>query len=193
MNILLIEQEIHLARSIRKQLETEYHITTCIDSIHALTRFKIIPFDFVILSFDMENHDSVIKEIRENDNICKIIGIGRKLIREIEHSLWTGADGYIEKDRIDDIDIHIGLLKRRLSKINITHTFRHKGFVLNTDLSTLSYKGRTLKLTKTERLILFELFFHSSTLSSRYLIVKIWLDDMIDGNSRLHFHIFNLR
>ena len=81
--ILLVEDEKHLAETIKLNLEIdEYHPVVVYDGLSAVTRFKEQRFDLVILDIMIPNIDgiAVCENIRLHDSHVPIMFLSAKVL-----------------------------------------------------------------------------------------------------------------
>jgi len=68
---------------LKKTIQKEcFLVTLCPDENEALRRFEMIPFEFVIISLDMDSKKSeqIIEGIKKKDTCSKVIAIGSSSI-----------------------------------------------------------------------------------------------------------------
>ncbi|MFI3251922.1 MAG: response regulator transcription factor [bacterium] len=101
MHILLVEDELHLAKSLKKILE---HHNYTVDMVHngleVLPFVKTYCFDVIILDVMLPGLDgvNVLKQIREiNTNVKIIMLTAKDLIEDKVCALDGGADDYMTK------------------------------------------------------------------------------------------------
>ncbi len=145
------------------------------------------------LDRELDKTNSAIRQIRKRDKDCKIVAVIDRPVFEVGETLRLGVDDYIKRGELNELGIRLWLLKRRIAPINAGQVFFHGDFSLHEELSLLRYRDREISLSKTERLILYELFGCGGSIDSKLLIQRVWDDDMIVGTNRLQFHISVLR
>jgi len=173
----------------------DFLVSPCLNQENAYHQFIGSAFRFVVLSVEDKGHQSssIIQQIREKDKNCIIVLIINLPAIEIGDTLKLGVDSFVYQNQINDLGIRLLLLKRRYSQTNTDQVFHHKDFSFHEDLSLLRCKNKEIHLSKTEKLILYELFNRNGFIEARRLIRSIWNDEMIFDTDRLRTRIFNLR
>jgi two-component system, OmpR family, alkaline phosphatase synthesis response regulator PhoP len=99
--ILLVEDELNLARPLQFNLEQEgYEVHSTPSGKEALALHTRIPFDLIILDLMLEEMDGyeVARQIRQRDQKLPIIMLtARSAVEDRIHGLELGADDYMIK------------------------------------------------------------------------------------------------
>lgn len=113
--ILAADDEINIQKLICVNLQAEgYRVITASDGVSALTLFKEVNPDLVILDVMMPGMDGyeVIAEIRQKSRVPIIMLTGRDDVNSLRIAMEAGADDYITKP----FNVHL-LLARVRAKI----------------------------------------------------------------------------
>ena len=121
--ILLVEDEKHLADTIKLNLEIEdYHTILVYDGSSAISTFREQRFDLVILDIMIPNIDgiAVCENIRLHDKNLPIMFLSaRSSAEDRVLGLKKGADDYMTKPfNIEELMLRINNLIRRKEKSN---------------------------------------------------------------------------
>ncbi len=101
-NILIIDDEIDIAKNIKAILEDENFLTsTAVDSAEAFSLLNKYKFDLIILDVWLDNSEydglQILEKIRKNQNTPVIIISGHGNIDMAVKAIKEGADEFIEK------------------------------------------------------------------------------------------------
>ncbi len=181
--ILLVEDEKHLAETIKLNLEIdEYHPIVVHDGLSAITKFKEQRFDLVILDIMIPNIDgiAVCENIRLHDINVPILFLSAKSSAEDRIlGLKKGGDDYLTKPfNLEELMLRVHKLierndegARKSSATEYTFGENYVNFV--------SYEARgnqgTFSLTKKEALLLKLLIENKNEVVSREKILQtVW-------------------
>jgi two-component system, OmpR family, alkaline phosphatase synthesis response regulator PhoP len=181
--ILLVEDEKHLADTIKLNLEIEdYHPIVVYDGYSAINTFKEQRFDLVILDIMIPNIDgiAVCENIRLHDNNVPIMFLSaRSSAEDRVLGLKKGADDYITKPfNIEELILRIHKLISRnedttKGDILVEHTFGSN--TINFDSYEAHGKDGKFSLTKKEALLLKLLIENKDEVVSREKILQtVW-------------------
>jgi two-component system, OmpR family, alkaline phosphatase synthesis response regulator PhoP len=181
--ILLVEDEKHLADTIKLNLEIEdYHPIVVYDGSSAINTFKEQRFDLVILDIMIPNIDgiAVCENIRLHDNNVPIMFLSaRSSAEDRVLGLKKGADDYITKPfNIEELILRIHKLISRnedttKGDILVEHTFGSN--TINFDSYEAHGKDGKFSLTKKEALLLKLLIENKDEVVSREKILQtVW-------------------
>lgn len=187
MNILIVEDEKHLAEGLRFNLEAEgFDAVVAEDGEIALARLKEISFDVMILDVMMPGKTGfeVAIEMREHGDYTPILmltALGRP--EDVLHGFSAGADDYLAKPF--DLGVLLarvnGLLRRRewlRSEVRVTPVDRLKtvnGRTIDLDNLELTYGDSMIRLTLMEAKFLEYLFANEGRAVSRKSILEeVW-------------------
>lgn len=138
--------------------------------------------DLVLLDINLPYYDGyfICREIRKNNNIPIIIVTSRDSDMDEIMSINLGADDFITKPYNTQVLLaRIGSLLRRTAVGNVQDILEHKGLKLNINKGEVSYKDRSIDLSKNEFKILSCLIKNKETIVSREdLMDYLWNSDL---------------
>ncbi|MBI1306109.1 MAG: response regulator [Bacteroidetes bacterium] len=181
--ILLVEDEKHLAETIKLNLEIDdFHPIVVHDGLSAITKFKEQRFDMVILDIMIPNIDgiAVCENIRLHDVNVPILFLSAKSSAEDRVlGLKKGGDDYLTKPfNLEELMLRVHKLIERnddnAKKIAATEYIFGDNYV-----NFVSYEARgnqgTFSLTKKEALLLKLLIENKNEVVSREKILQtVW-------------------
>jgi DNA-binding response OmpR family regulator len=186
-NILIVEDEEHLATGIKFNLEMEGHdVAVVADGTEAAARLSATgardASELVILDVMLPGVDGfeVLRQARASGNFTPILMLTAKnMPGDVVHGLETGADDYLAKPF--DLDVLLarvkGLLRRRDwarggAEID---TVRIGESEVDFRSFELTKRGQTLRLTQLEALLLKHLVTNAGRVVSKAeLLEKVW-------------------
>lgn len=193
MKILVVEDELDMLKIIRLYLEKAGHeVGIATDGQQALEELYNQNYDLIISDWMMPHMSGVelCKRVRALEIPVKIIMLTAKSqVSDEIIGLKEGADDYIRKP------FEPQLLLLRIEKMfNLENELKCKDILLNFKTSTVFARGKELKLTNKEWLLLEYLMKNKgTTLSRNKLIETVWGLEY-DGDERtLDTHIKRLR
>lgn len=153
--------------------------------------------DLVLLDINLPYYDGyfICREIRKNNNIPIIIVTSRDSDMDEIMSINLGADDFITKPYNTQVLLaRIGSLLRRTAVGNVQDILEHKGLKLNINKGEVSYKDRSIDLSKNEFKILSCLIKNKETIVSREdLMDYLWNSDLFIDDNTLSVNITRLR
>jgi two-component system alkaline phosphatase synthesis response regulator PhoP len=202
--ILLVEDEDHLLKTIRLNLELEgYTVLSAIDGSSALKIFEPQQFDLVVLDvmLPLLNGFDVCSAIREKDKQVPILFLTAKGTSDDKiHGLRLGADDYLVKPfHLEEFLLRVNNLVRRSIRnnskapvINTEYTFGSNSI----NFSTFEAWGnkQSWALTKREVELLRLLIIRSGEVISRdEILSELWSDDALPTARTIDNFILNFR
>jgi two-component system alkaline phosphatase synthesis response regulator PhoP len=181
--ILLVEDEKHLAETIKLNLEVEdFHPIVVNDGSAAINTFKEQRFDLVILDIMIPNIDgiAVCENIRLHDSEVPIMFLSAKSSAEDRIlGLKKGGDDYLTKPfNIEELMLRINKLLNRNNEGVKTDTISEYVFgsnKVNFDSYEAEGQGGKFSLTKKEALLLKLLIENKDEVVSREKILQtVW-------------------
>lgn len=153
--------------------------------------------DLVLLDINLPYYDGyfICREIRKNNNIPIIIVTSRDSDMDEIMSINLGADDFITKPYNTQVLLaRIGSLLRRTAVGNVQDILEHKGLKLNINKGEVSYKDRSIDLSKNEFKILSCLIKNKETIVSREdLMDYLWNSDLFIDDNTLSVNVTRLR
>lgn len=181
--ILLVEDEKHLAETIKLNLEIDdYHPVVVHDGLSAINKFKEQKFDLVILDIMIPNIDgiAVCENIRLHDSHIPILFLSAKSsVEDRILGLKKGGDDYITKPfNLEELMLRIKRLIDRNDETESRHLTNEYEFG-NNYINFISYEAKGVKgkfsLTKKEALLLKLLIENKNEVVSREKILQtVW-------------------
>ena len=197
MKILIIEDDLLVARSLKISLSHDYAIDIALTGKKGIYKAFTNEYDLIILDLGLPDITGleVCNELRrERLSMPILILSGKKLVESKVVLLNAGADDYMIKPfSLSELKARIRTLLRRNSEIrdNIL-TFGDLSVNLNT--KNVFFKGKQIKLAKKEFLILCYLIHHKNIPVSRIKMVEhVWEGEPTLCNNTIDVHICNIR
>jgi len=200
MNVLIVEDEISLAKEIASFLKTENFLCDlAYTGRDASEKIAINLYDFILLDLGLPDYNGLdlISEAKNTGSEASFIIItARGAVEDKVKGLDIGADDYLAKPfALVELLSRINAVARR--KFNIANQDIELGdFVMLVQSRKLICKGAEVDLTKKEYdLLQYLVLNHDKVLTRQQLYEHIWgniLDDQYDSNF-IDVHIKNLR
>ncbi len=200
MKILLVEDELKLAESIKNGLKQEGHVVDIIsDGIEAEDRLSMNKdsYELVLLDRTLPNRDglTICKNIRAKGIVTPTIMLtARDTKQDIVEGLNSGADDYLVKPfSFEELLARIRAIGRRGEKV-FTEVLEIKNLKLNPQTREVHLKDKKVLLTQKEFNILEFLMRRRGIVVSRDTILENMWDFSFDSFSNIvDVHIKNLR
>ncbi len=200
MNILIVEDEEHLAGEMANYLHKENFLCEiAITGNEASEKIAVNRYDFILLDLGLPDYDGLdlLAEARQSEYQPGIIIItARGALEDRIKGLDLGADDYLAKPfSMAELMARIYAVARR--KFN-THTgeIQAGAFLVNIQSRKILHQNKEIELTRKEfDLLTYLLLNKNKTLSRIQLYEHIWgntLDDQYDSNF-IDVHMKNLR
>ena len=200
MNVLIVEDEISLAKEIASFLKSENFLCDmAFTGNEASEKIAVNLYDFVLLDLGLPDYDGLdlIREARELGSEASFIVItARGAVEDKVKGLDLGADDYLAKPfALVELLSRINAVARR--KFNIVSPDIVLGdFIMKVQARKLVCNEKEVDLTKKEYDLLHYLVLNrGKVLTRQQLYEHIWgniLDDQYDSNF-IDVHIKNLR
>jgi len=200
MRILIIEDQVKLAESVKKGLENiGYAVDTVYEGLVGLRRIEASPenYDLIILDIMLPGMDglSICKKIRSQNIMIPVLMLtARDTVENKIEGLDVGADDYLVKPfEFTELTARIRALLRRPKKVLETE-LTGSGIKLNTIMHRVEKNGKDVKLTLKEFAIL-EYFLRNTNqvLSRDKIIAHIWDFNYDTFSNIVDVNIKNLR
>lgn len=207
MEILIVEDEIEIARLIQLSLEKEgFSCHSCRDGLTALQLFQQQPPDLIILDLMLPGLDGLelCARIRQKPGvkdpyILMLTAKGEEIDRVI--GLSTGADDYMVKPFSPrELVARVrALLRRSLRQAGSSQVYRTQHFLVDVDGRCASRQlspnsSEMLDLTTLEFNLLATFVSHPSRVWNRtQLIDKLWGSDFFGDERVVDTHVARLR
>jgi two-component system, OmpR family, alkaline phosphatase synthesis response regulator PhoP len=202
--ILLAEDEEHLLRTIKLNLELEgYHVTACTDGKSAIDTFRSARFDLVVLDVMLPEIDgfTVCRTIRlENTQVPVLFLTAKNSSDDKVAGLKTGADDYLTKPfHLEEFLLRVqNLLKRSRQSEGpgaVASVFRFGDNEVNfVTYEIIGVNGKRQEITRKEILLLKLLIERKNEVVSREDILQmVWGVDVYPTTRTIDNYILAFR
>ena len=188
--ILLVEDDPSIREVTAIGLRNAgFAVTTAVDGIDGLERFRGEPFELVLLDVMLPRLDGLeaCRQIRRTSTIPVVMLTARADTTDVVVGLEAGADDYVRKPfEVPELVARVRAALRRAGREPDDAERLHLG-PLSIDMAgrTVARDGREIPLTRTEFDLLVELARHAGQVLTRdVLLDRIWGYDYL-GDSRL--------
>lgn len=196
MKILVIEDEVKVARFLRRGLETEgYTVETAVDGPSGEKRARSETFDLIILDvlLPRKNGFEVLKDIRIDGYTAPVLMLtARSSTEDIVSGLDSGADDYLTKPFSFDVLLARvrSLLRRSASKTDL----RVGDLVLDTVTHKALRADMVVELTTREYSLLEYLMRNAGKLVTRMQLARdVWGYNFDPGTNIVDVYVNHLR
>lgn len=197
--ILLVEDDEIISKSIKQHLENwDFEVITARDFKNITNEFTECNAHIVLLDLILPFYDGFYwcKEIRKISNVPIVFLSSASDNMNIVMAVNMGGDDFISKPfNVSVLLAKIqAILRRTYDMPNGISIFEHKGIILNLNDFTLSYRDKSIELTKNEFRILETLLVNKGKIVSRdTLMMKLWQDDNYVEENTLTVNVTRLR
>lgn len=200
MKVLLIEDEVTLADSIKQYLLAENIICEWVNTADkAIEKINIYEYDCILLDLMLPdgNGIEILQHIKKLNKIEGIIIISAKENLESKlEGLKLGADDYLTKPfHLSELMVRIlALVRRKNFKGN--NILRYNEIEINILAKSVTVHNQKIELTKKEFDLLLYLMGNSNRVLSKSAIAEHLsgdMADMLDNHDFVYAHIKNLK
>lgn len=197
--ILLVEDDEIISKSIMQHLENwNFEVITARDFKNITNVFTECNAHIVLLDLILPFYDGFYwcKEIRKISNVPIVFLSSASDNMNIVMAVNMGGDDFISKPfNVSVLLAKIqAILRRTYDMPNGISILEHKGIILNLNDFTLSYRDKSIELTKNEFRILETLLVNKGKIVSRdTLMMKLWQDDNYVEENTLTVNVTRLR
>ncbi|SHI93434.1 response regulator transcription factor [Clostridium intestinale] len=196
-NILIIEDEIKIARFVEMELNYEgYKVTKVNDGRQGLMKARNEEFDLILLDIMLPsmNGIEVLRRIREESEVPVIMLTAKDETMDKVTGLDMGADDYITKPfEIEELLARIRVALKR-KKVTKKQELRYKELLMDLEGYNLSYDGANIELTKKEFELLRYLLENKNRVLTRDKIIEtVWGYDYFGDTNVVDVYIRYLR
>ena len=194
MNILLVEDELSLARAVKRILEGQGYLVDAVhDGLSAVDYATGFSYDLIILDVMLPKLDGfeVVRILRkDNVNTPILMLTARTTVRDKVNGLNRGADDYMTKPfDTEELLARVGALTRRTGGTVVVDTVSYGDLTLDVKAMLLTCGGSDVQLSKKEFEVL-KLFFYNPTMTitKEMIINKVWgaESDVSDNNVEVY-------
>ena len=197
--ILLVEDDEIISKSIKQHLENwGFEVIATRDFKNITNEFTECNAHIVLLDLILPFYDGFYwcKEIRKISNVPIVFLSSTSDNMNIVMAVNMGGDDFISKPfNVSVLLAKIqAILRRTYDMPNGISILEHKGIILNLNDFTLSYRDKSIELTKNEFRILETLLVNKGKIVSRdTLMMKLWQDDNYVEENTLTVNVTRLR
>lgn len=197
--ILLVEDDEIISKSIKQYLENwDFEVEQARDFKNITNEFTECNAHIVLLDLILPFYDGFYwcKEIRKISNVPIVFISSASDNMNIVMAVNMGGDDFISKPfNVSVLLAKIqAILRRTYDMSNGISILEHKGIILNLNDFTLSYRDKSIELTKNEFRILETLLVNKGKIVSRdTLMMKLWQDDNYVEENTLTVNVTRLR
>ncbi len=197
--ILLVEDDEIISKSIMQHLENwDFEVITARDFKNITNEFTECNAHIVLLDLILPFYDGFYwcKEIRKISNVPIVFLSSASDNMNIVMAVNMGGDDFISKPfNVSVLLAKIqAILRRTYDMPNGISILEHKGIILNLNDFTLSYRDKSIELTKNEFRILQTLLENKGKAVSRdTLMIKLWQMDSYVEENTLTVNVTRLR
>ncbi|MDP4009953.1 MAG: response regulator transcription factor [Candidatus Shapirobacteria bacterium] len=197
MNILYIEDDLHLSKIIKTKLN-KYSVDVAGAGKEGLKRFRNKEYDLLIIDYYLPDTDgiSICKKVRESDKKVAILLFTTNENKEIiVEALDVGADDYLTKPFIfAELEARIRALFRRTEDLKKGKCIRVGNLVLDLSKHCIFWNEQIIKLSHQEYLLLRYMIINRDKLVSREeLYSYVWKDKNFYNSNTIDVHIKRIR
>lgn len=198
-NILLLEDEVKLARFIELELKYEgYNIDMCHDGREGLEMFYKKNYNLVLLDLMLPGFNGleICRRIRKTSNVPIIMLTAKDDVMDKVAGLDSGADDYMTKPfAIEELLARMRVaLKRQLVTPMSKNILQVDNLSVDTDLRVVKIDNDIIDLTKTEYDLLVYLMQNKNLVLSREQILNtVWGYEYIGETNVVDVYIRYLR
>lgn len=198
MQILVVEDEMRLARALKQILEEQgYRVDTVFDGLDGLSYAQSGIYDVLVLDVMLPrlNGCQIAAELRRSGLNTKILMLtAKETVADKVAGLDAGADDYMTKPFApEELLARIRALLRRPGEV-VSEEQRFEDLTFCASTATLSCAERSLRLNFKEAALMKLLLSHPGTIwSKEALIVKVWGYDSEATDSSVEAYMSFLR
>jgi len=197
--ILIVEDDLVIANAMKNHIRSWGYEAECVtDFQDVLAAFVAYDPQLVLLDISLPffNGYHWCNQIRKVSKVPIIFVSSASDNMNIVMAMNMGGDDFIAKP----FDLNVlmakvqAMLRRNYDFGGQTHLLEHKGAILNTSDSTLTYNGRKIELSKNDNKILQILLENKGkTVSRNDIMTRLWETDSFIDDNTLTVNITRLR
>ena len=198
-NILLIEDEVKLARFVELELKYEgYHVTICHDGREGLDTFYSHDFQLILLDLMLPgiNGIEICRRIRRTSDIPIIMLTAKDEVMDKVAGLDSGADDYLTKPfAIEELLARMRVaLKRQKGTVEKKKLLKVKNLTVDVEKRSVQVDHDNIELTKKEYDLLVYLMQNKDIVLTREQILnQVWGYDYIGETNVVDVYVRYLR
>lgn len=189
MRILIVEDERHLAKILKKGLEENgFIVDMCHDGEEGLYLAETYPFDAILLDILLPKMDglTILNRLRaKNIGVPVLMLTAKGELEDRVKGLNTGADDYIVKPfDFQELLARLNAVVRRSSN-KASPVISIDDLTINMDLKTVTRSGKDIRLSTKEYSLLEYLVLNSGRVISRTELTEHMYDTDFDLDSNI--------
>ncbi|GAB3348082.1 response regulator transcription factor [Arachidicoccus ginsenosidivorans] len=200
MKILIIEDELQLAKSIRQYLQRENYLCEVeMDITEGRSMIEDFAYDCILLDINLPGGSglTLLKELKQDKKTDGVIIISaRDALEDKVLSLKLGADDYLAKPfHLAELSARIETVIRR-RYLQGDSQLSYDSLVIDTLARSVSVDGETIQLTKTEYELLLFLMINKGRVITKNAIAEHLLGGSalyLDNFDIIYAHVKNLK
>ncbi len=203
MKVLVIEDDPGIIEVVSLCFQLRWSVTSVVSAASGNKGVELVETespDVVILDIGLPDMDGyqVLREIRHFSDVPVIMLTVRGEDTDVAKGLELGADDYITKP-FSHIELiaRVQAVLRRAQGLPVTdgeRPFTSGKLSVDFNRNEVLLDGETIKLTSTERKLLYHLIRNEGRiLSHESMLTKVWGDTYVDARDLLRVHIQHLR
>ena len=198
MNVLIVEDEVSLAKAIKKILESAGYVADAVhDGADGVKYAKDGDYSLVILDVMLPKLDGfeVIRMLREAGNSTPVLMLtARSAVRDKVRGLNGGADDYMTKPfDAEELVARVGALTRRRGEV-IVDRAEYGDVSLDVNSAELYCGGESVRLSHKEFEVLRTFIFNPNmTVTKDLLISTVWGMDSEATDNNVEVYISFIR
>ena len=179
MNILLVEDELSLARAVKRILEQQGYLVDAVhDGLSAVDYATGFDYDLIILDVMLPKLDGfeVVRILRkDNVNTPVLMLTARTTVRDKVNGLNRGADDYMTKPfDTEELLARVNALTRRTGEV-IVNDVRYEDLALDVRSAVLRCGAESVQLSKKEFEVMKTFLYNPTmTITKDALISNVW-------------------
>ena len=198
MKLLLIEDDILLARSVQHSLRDGYVVDIATKGEDGLFSALNFIYDLILIDLSLPDIDglTICKELRKKDKQTPILFLtGNLEIQTKVKAFKEGADDYITKPfSKEELIVRIKAVLRRVDRRELLDSIRFGDFVINFSRRSVIKDGEVISLRKKE----FDIFVYlarnvGKVITREKLQSYVWGEDTELSGNTIDVHINYLR
>lgn len=198
MNILIVEDEVSLAKALEHILQKDGHLTDWVaDGPSALDYARGFSYDLILLDVMLPKLDgfAVVRQLRTEKNSVPVLMLtARTATPDKVNGLNAGADDYLTKPfDTQELLARVHALTRRTGEI-IFNELTYGDVTLSLDTAQLSCRGESVQLSRKEFEVAHILFSNPHmTVTKELLISRVWGMESEASDNNVEAYISFLR
>lgn len=197
--ILIVEDDRIIAEKIREHFQSWGYDAHCIsDFKNVMTEFVKLDPQLVLMDISLPffNGYHWCSEIRRVSKVPVLFLSSASDNMNVLMAINMGADDFIAKPfDMNILTAKMQAILRRTYDFGVqTNLLEHRGAVLNTGNTTLTYEGQNIELSKNEyKILLFLMENKGKTVSRDALMTRLWETDSFIDDNTLTVNVTRLR